>query len=158
MIDPDDDFTWTDAKTYELYQRGDTVATFQFESDGMRKYLRQLKPTNIEDLIAMNALYRPGPMDNIPSFRQRENTEKRNPSTTHIKCSSPYLQNTYGIMVYQEQIMQVAQYHGGITRMGGADLLRRAMGKKKMEIMAKERARQLHRNGAEGEQGYRIKK
>ncbi|MEO0899413.1 MAG: DNA polymerase III subunit alpha [Bacteroidota bacterium] len=134
-IDPDK-IPLTDKKTYELYQRGDTVATFQFESDGMRKYLKQLKPTNIEDLIAMNALYRPGPMDNIPTFvarkHGREVTEYLHP------ILEPILKNTYGIMVYQEQIMQVAREMGGYS-MGGADLLRRAMGKKKMEIMEKEK-------------------
>lgn len=125
-----------DKKTYELYQRGDTVATFQFESDGMRKYLRQLKPTNIEDLIAMNALYRPGPMDNIPSFVNRKHGREKIEYPHDMLA--PILQNTYGIMVYQEQIMQVARTMGGYS-MGGADLLRRAMGKKKMEIMEKEK-------------------
>ena len=134
-IDPDT-ISLEDEKTYELYQRGDTVATFQFESDGMRKYLRLLKPTNIEDLIAMNALYRPGPMDNIPSFINRKHG--REPLEYPHDMLEPILKNTYGIMVYQEQIMQVARTMGGYT-MGGADLLRRAMGKKKMEIMAKEK-------------------
>ncbi len=134
-IDPDN-ISLEDEKTYELYQRGDTVATFQFESDGMRKYLRLLKPTNIEDLIAMNALYRPGPMDNIPSFVNRKHG--REPLEYPHNMLEPILKNTYGIMVYQEQIMQVARTMGGYT-MGGADLLRRAMGKKKMEIMAKEK-------------------
>ncbi|MDP5171204.1 MAG: DNA polymerase III subunit alpha [Bacteroidia bacterium] len=135
-IDPEQ-IPLTDLKTYELYQRGDTVATFQFESDGMRKYLRQLKPTNIEDLIAMNALYRPGPMDNIPSFINR----KHGREVIHYPdmMLEPILRNTYGIMVYQEQIMQVARTMGGYT-MGGADLLRRAMGKKKHDVMAKEMA------------------
>jgi DNA polymerase-3 subunit alpha len=127
-----------DAKTYELYQHGDTVATFQFESDGMRKYLRQLKPTVIEDLIAMNALYRPGPMDNIPEFIDRKQGRKQ------IRYPHPMLEgmlsNTYGIMVYQEQIMEVARKMGGYT-LGGADLLRRAMGKKDKSIMEKERAK-----------------
>jgi DNA polymerase-3 subunit alpha len=126
-----------DPKTYELYQRGETVATFQFESDGMRKYLKELKPTNIEDLIAMNALYRPGPMDNIPSFIRRkhglEKIEYLHP------LLEPILRNTYGIMVYQEQIMECARALGGYT-LGGADLLRRAMGKKKKDVMEKERA------------------
>lgn len=136
-----------DAKTMELYQRGDTVGTFQFESDGMRKYLRELKPTDIEDLIAMNALYRPGPMDYIPSFCNRkhgvEKVEYAHP------LLEPVLKNTYGIMVYQEQIMQCAQIIGGYT-LGGADLLRRAMGKKDKDKMAKERvkfvkgAKELH--------------
>ncbi len=134
-IDPEN-IPLDDKKTYELYQRGDTVATFQFESDGMRKYLRQLKPTNIEDLIAMNALYRPGPMDNIPSFVNRKHGREK--IEYPHQMLAPILQNTYGIMVYQEQIMQVARTMGGYT-MGGADLLRRAMGKKKMEIMEKEK-------------------
>ncbi|MEM6631655.1 MAG: DNA polymerase III subunit alpha [Bacteroidota bacterium] len=134
-VDPDA-ISLEDEKTYALYQRGDTVATFQFESDGMRKYLRMLKPTNIEDLIAMNALYRPGPMDNIPSFINRKHG--REPLVYPHEMLEPILKNTYGIMVYQEQIMQVARTMGGYT-MGGADLLRRAMGKKKMEIMAKEK-------------------
>jgi len=135
IVDPDE-IQLTDEKTYELYQRGDTVATFQFESDGMRKYLRQLKPTNIEDLIAMNALYRPGPMDNIPSFVNRKHgTEKLEYPHEMLE---PILKNTYGIMVYQEQIMQVAQRMGNYS-LGGADLLRRAMGKKKMDVMKKEK-------------------
>ena len=131
-----DDISLEDTLTYELYQRGDTVATFQFESDGMRKYLRQLKPTNIEDLIAMNALYRPGPMDNIPTFVNRKHG--REPIVYPHDMLETILKNTYGIMVYQEQIMQVAQKMGGYS-LGGADLLRRAMGKKKMDIMKKER-------------------
>ena len=134
-VDPDE-IPLTDPDTYALYQRGDTVATFQFESDGMRKYLRQLKPTNIEDLIAMNALYRPGPMDNIPSFVNRKHG--REPIHYPHEMLEPILKNTYGIMVYQEQIMQVARTMGGYS-MGGADLLRRAMGKKKHDVMAKEK-------------------
>ncbi|MCU0439859.1 MAG: DNA polymerase III subunit alpha [Raineya sp.] len=125
-----------DPKTFELYQKGETVGTFQFESEGMQMYLKQLKPTNIEDLIAMNALYRPGPMDFIPLFidrkQGREAVEYPHPLLESI------LKNTYGIMVYQEQIMQTAQIIAGYT-LGGADLLRRAMGKKDKEKMAKER-------------------
>ncbi|MEM6270158.1 MAG: DNA polymerase III subunit alpha [Bacteroidota bacterium] len=128
----------TDEKTFELYQRGDTVATFQFESDGMRKYLKQLKPTDIEDLIAMNALYRPGPMDNIPSFVARKHGRER--IDYPHEMLEPILKNTYGIMVYQEQIMQVAQKMGSYS-LGQADLLRRAMGKKKHDVMAKEKVR-----------------
>ena len=134
-IDPDQ-IPMDDTLTFELYQRGDTVATFQFESDGMRKYLRQLKPTTMEDLIAMNALYRPGPMDNIPNFVRRKNgldkVEFQHP------ILEPILKNTYGIMVYQEQIMQAARDMAGYS-LGQADLLRRAMGKKKMDVMQKER-------------------
>lgn len=121
-----------DENTLELYQRGDTIATFQFESEGMRKYLRDLKPSSLEDLIAMNALYRPGPMEYIPNFISRkhglEKVEFPHPSLEEI------LKPTYGIMVYQEQIMQTAQIIGGFT-LGKADILRRAMGKKKMDVM-----------------------
>jgi len=125
-----------DLKTFELYQRGETVGTFQFESEGMQMYLKQLKPTNIEDLIAMNALYRPGPMDFIPLFIDRKQGREV-VEYPHALLES-ILQNTYGIMVYQEQIMQTAQIIAGYT-LGGADLLRRAMGKKDKEKMAKER-------------------
>ena len=125
-----------DAKTYELYQKAETIGTFQFESPGMRKYLQVLKPNNIEDLIAMNALYRPGPMEFIPNFIDRkhgkETVEYPHPLIEGI------LKNTYGIMVYQEQIMQTAQILAGYS-LGQADLLRRAMGKKKAEEMAKQK-------------------
>ncbi|HHG85988.1 MAG TPA: DNA polymerase III subunit alpha [Bacteroidetes bacterium] len=128
----------TDKKTFELYQRGETVATFQFESEGMRKYLKQLKPTDIEDLIAMNALYRPGPMDNIPTFVARKHG--REATVYPHDMLEPLLNMTYGIMVYQEQIMQVAQKMASYS-LGQADLLRRAMGKKKHDVMAQERIR-----------------
>ncbi len=122
-----------DQKTYELYQRGDTIGTFQFESEGMRSYLKELKPTNIEDLIAMNALYRPGPMEFIPTFIRRKHGKEK------VEYPHPLLEEilkpTFGIMVYQEQIMQAAQIMGGFT-LGKADILRRAMGKKKMDVMA----------------------
>ncbi|MFP4091805.1 MAG: DNA polymerase III subunit alpha [Cyclobacteriaceae bacterium] len=131
-----DDIPLDDPATFELYQRGDTTGTFQFESDGMRQWLQKLKPTDIEDLIAMNALYRPGPMQFIPNFidrkHGREQVEYPHPLLEGI------LKNTYGIMVYQEQIMQTAQILGGYS-LGGADLLRRAMGKKKIEEMNKQR-------------------
>ncbi len=125
-----------DPATYELYQQGDTVGTFQFESDGMRTYLRELKPTNIEDLIAMNALYRPGPMQFIPNFINRKHA--REVVEYPHELLKPILEYSYGIMVYQEQIMQSAQILAGYS-LGGADLLRRAMGKKDKEKMAKER-------------------
>lgn len=137
IIDPEE-IDITDKKTYELYQRGETVATFQFESDGMRKYLKQLKPTNLEDLIAMNALYRPGPMDNIPSFVNRKHG--RETVVYPHPMLEDILKNTYGIMVYQEQIMQVAQRMANYS-LGQADLLRRAMGKKKLDVMKQERVR-----------------
>ncbi len=125
-----------DTKTFELYQRGDTIGTFQFESEGMRTYLKDLKPTNIEDLIAMNALYRPGPMSYIPVYIQRKHGKET------VEYPHPWLEEilkpTHGIMVYQEQIMQTAQIMGGYT-LGGADLLRRAMGKKQMDVMDKQK-------------------
>jgi len=126
-----------DEKTFELYQKGDTVGTFQFESDGMRNYLRDLKPNNIEDLIAMNALFRPGPMDFIPNFINRKHGREK--TEYPHEMLEPILKNTYGIMVYQEQIMQSAQVMGGFT-LGGADLLRRAMGKKDAKEMEKQKA------------------
>ena len=125
-----------DQLTFELYQRGDTIGTFQFESPGMRKYLQVLKPTDIEDLIAMNALYRPGPMEFIPNFINRKHG-KESVDYPH-ELLEPILKNTYGIMVYQEQIMQTAQIMAGYS-LGQADLLRRAMGKKKIEEMNKQR-------------------
>lgn len=132
-----DDIPLDDEATIQLYQRGDTIGTFQFESDGMRTYLKDLKPTNIEDLIAMNALYRPGPMDYIPEFIARKKGKKK------IEYPHPLLENllkpTYGIMVYQEQIMQTAQILAGY-KLGEADILRRAMGKKKKEEMDKQKA------------------
>ncbi|MCH8905373.1 MAG: DNA polymerase III subunit alpha, partial [Bacteroidetes bacterium] len=125
-----------DAKTFELYQAGDTIGTFQFESDGMRAYLKELKPTDIEDLIAMNALYRPGPMSMIPEFIDRKYGRKKI-EYAH-ESLIPILENTYGIMVYQEQIMQTAQIMGGFT-LGAADILRRAMGKKKLDVMQEQK-------------------
>ncbi|GJM27582.1 MAG: DNA-directed DNA polymerase [Cyclobacteriaceae bacterium] len=131
-----DDIPLDDQSTFKLYQRGDTVGTFQFESPGMRKYLQVLKPTDIEDLIAMNALYRPGPMEFIPNFIDRKHG-KEAVEYPH-ELLEPILKNTYGIMVYQEQIMQTAQIMAGYS-LGQADLLRRAMGKKKIEEMNKQR-------------------
>ncbi|MCB0496959.1 MAG: DNA polymerase III subunit alpha [Cyclobacteriaceae bacterium] len=131
-----DNIDLEDEKTFALYQRGDTIGTFQFESAGMRKYLQILKPTNIEDLIAMNALYRPGPMDFIPNFINRKHG-KETVEYPH-ELLEPILKNSYGIMVYQEQIMQTAQILAGYS-LGQADLLRRAMGKKKLDEMAKQR-------------------
>lgn len=142
-----DDIPLDDPKTYELYQRGDTIGTFQFESEGMRMYLKDLKPTNIEDLIAMNALYRPGPMQFIPNFINRKHGREEIEYPHDLL--EPILNYSQGIMVYQEQIMQAAQILAGYS-LGGADLLRRAMGKKDMKKMAQERekfckgAKELH--------------
>ncbi len=116
-----------DPVTYKLYCDGGTVGTFQFESPGMQKYLRELKPSTFEDLIAMNALYRPGPMDYIPDFIDRKHGRK--PIVYDIPIMEKYLKDTYGITVYQEQVMLLSRLLGGFTR-GESDTLRKAMGKK----------------------------
>ncbi len=131
-----DEIPEDDEKTFELYQKGNTIGTFQFESDGMRKYLKQLKPTELNDLIAMNALYRPGPMQFIPEYIDRKH------GRSEVEYPHPDLEEllkpTYGIMIYQEQIMKAAQIIANYS-LGEADLLRRAMGKKKQKVMAKQR-------------------
>lgn len=121
-----------DELTYKLYQEGRTIGTFQFESAGMQNYLRQLSPTKFEDLIAMNALYRPGPMDNIPSFIARKKGEEE--ITYPIPVMERYLKDTYGITVYQEQVMLLSRLLANFTR-GESDALRKAMGKKKKAIV-----------------------
>jgi DNA polymerase-3 subunit alpha len=140
-----DNIALDDSATYRLFQEGKTEAVFQFESRGMQGMLRDARPTRLEDLIALNALYRPGPMDLIPSFvarkHGREKVEYPHPLVEGM------LSETYGIMVYQEQVMQTAQILGGYS-LGGADLLRRAMGKKKAEEMAEHR--EIFRKGAAG--------
>lgn len=122
----------TDPLTFELFKRGDSVAVFQFESPGMQKILRQFQPEKLEDLVALNALYRPGPMDCIPQYIDG----KWKPETIHYPdpCLEDILKETYGVMVYQEQVMQVSQKIAGFS-LGGADMLRRAMGKKKPEVL-----------------------
>jgi DNA polymerase-3 subunit alpha len=121
-----------DPKTYQLYCEGRTTGTFQFESTGMQKYLIELQPSTFEDLIAMNALYRPGPMDYIPDFIARKKGEK--PITYDFPCMEKYLKDTYGITVYQEQVMLLSRQLAGFTR-GQSDTLRKAMGKKQIEKM-----------------------
>ncbi|MEM6830649.1 MAG: DNA polymerase III subunit alpha, partial [Bacteroidota bacterium] len=123
-----------DPKTYALYQRGETNGTFQFESPGMQKHLRSLKPDRFEDLIAMNALYRPGPMEYIPNFIARKHGKE--PITYDIPDMEEYLAETYGITVYQEQVMLLSQKLAGFTK-GEADVLRKAMGKKKRDVLDK---------------------
>ncbi len=130
-IDPNQ-LSLDDELTYRLYQEGRTVGTFQFESAGMRMYLRELHPTVFEDLIAMNALYRPGPMDYIPSFIARKNG--REEIKYDIPVMETYLKDTYGITVYQEQVMLLSRLLAGFTR-GESDALRKAMGKKKKDIV-----------------------
>ncbi|MCM8871849.1 MAG: DNA polymerase III subunit alpha [Paludibacteraceae bacterium] len=122
-----------DELTYKLYSEGRTIGTFQFESPGMQKYLRELKPTNINDLIAMNALYRPGPMDYIPQFIRRKHGEE--PISYDIPVMEKYLKDTYGVTVYQEQVMLLSRLLAGFTR-GQADSLRKAMGKKIAAMLA----------------------
>jgi len=121
-----------DEATYKLFCEGNTVGTFQFESAGMQKYLRELEPHVFEDLIAMNALYRPGPMDYIPDFIDRK--QGRKPIEYDIPCMEQYLKDTYGITVYQEQVMLLSRQLAGFTR-GQSDTLRKAMGKKQIEKM-----------------------
>jgi DNA polymerase-3 subunit alpha len=123
-----------DEKTYQLYQRGETNGTFQFESAGMQKYLRQLKPDKFEDLIAMNALYRPGPMEYIPQFINRKHG--REPIAYDLPEMEEYLAETYGITVYQEQVMLLSQKLAGFSK-GDADVLRKAMGKKQKSVLDK---------------------
>ena len=122
-----------DETTYKLFQEGRTVAVFQFESGGMQKYLRELKPTVIGDLIAMNALYRPGPMDYIPQFIRRK--QGLEPVTYDIPVMEKYLKDTYGVTVYQEQVMLLSRLLANFTR-GESDKLRKAMGKKQMAVLA----------------------
>ncbi len=142
-----------DEETFKLYQRGQTVGTFQFESTGMQKYLKDLKPTNIEDLIAMNALYRPGPLQFIPNYINRKHG--REPVEYPHELLRPILENTFGIMVYQEQIMQTAQILAGFS-LGKADILRRAMGKKKLDVM--EKMREVFAEGAKNLHGIAPEK
>jgi DNA polymerase-3 subunit alpha len=125
-----------DKRTYEIFGNGETIGLFQFESSGMREYLKKLKPQSVEDLTAMNALYRPGPMDMIDDFIARKHGAKKI-EYLHPQLE-PILRETYGIIVYQEQVMRIASELAGFT-LGGADLLRRAMGKKIAELMAEQR-------------------
>ena len=132
-IDVDiDNISLDDEKTFKLYQNGETLGTFQFESSGMQKHLRALKPDKFEDLIAMNALYRPGPMEYIPNFIERKHG--REAILYDLPVMEKYLGNTYGITVYQEQVMKLSQELAGFSE-GKADVLRKAMGKKKKNIL-----------------------
>jgi len=130
-LDPDS-FPLDDTKTYELFQRGETVGIFQYESAGMQKYLKELKPTEFADLIAMNALYRPGPLEYIPEFIDRKHGRKE--ISYDLDAMEGKLKETYGITVYQEQVMLLSQELAGFTK-GQADMLRKGMGKKKKDII-----------------------
>ncbi len=150
-----DEFPLDDEKTYELFQRGETVGVFQYESAGMQKYLRELKPTQFSDLIAMNALYRPGPLEYIPSFiRRKHGTEE---ITYDIDASAEYLEETYGITVYQEQVMLLSQKLAGFSK-GEADTLRKAMGKKKLDLLAKMKPKFLDNGEANGHDRKALEK
>ena len=129
-----DDIPLDDEKTYQLYQKGDTNATFQFESPGMQKYLRELKPDKFDDLIAMNALYRPGPIAYIPKFIDRKHGKEQ--VEYDVPDMEEYLKDTYGITVYQEQVMLLSQKLAGFSK-GDADVLRKAMGKKQIAVLNK---------------------
>ena len=133
LLDPDT-FPLDDEKTYELFQRGETVGVFQYESPGMQKHLKDLKPTVFEDLIAMNALYRPGPMEYIPSFVRRKHGDED--IEYDLPAMEEYLKETYGLTVYQEQVMLLSQSLAGFTK-GEADVLRKAMGKKQIAVLDK---------------------
>lgn len=153
-LDPDA-FPLDDAKTYELFQRGDTIGIFQYESAGMQKYLKELKPTEFADLIAMNALYRPGPLEYIPSFiRRKHGTE---PISYDIDACEEYLKETYGITVYQEQVMLLSQKLAGFTK-GEADTLRKAMGKKKADLIAQMKPKFLEQGGEKGHDKTKLEK
>lgn len=142
-----DEFPIDDVKTYELFERGETVGIFQYESVGMQKYLRDLKPTVFGDLIAMNALYRPGPLEYIPSFVRRKNGEE--PIVYDLAACEEYLAETYGITVYQEQVMLLSQSLAGFTK-GDADVLRKAMGKKDRPVLDKMKPKFIEQASAKG--------
>jgi len=139
-----------DEKTYQLFGRGETVGVFQFDSQGMQDYLRKLKPTSIDDIIAMAALYRPGPMDNIDTYIHRKHGKEK-VSYPHPQLGE-ILDVTYGVIIYQEQVMRIAQRMAGFT-LGEADILRKAMGKKKAETME-----EMRKNFMEGAVSRRIDK
>ncbi|NHF58538.1 DNA polymerase III subunit alpha [Flavobacteriaceae bacterium TP-CH-4] len=142
-----DEFPLDDEKTYELFQRGDTVGIFQYESPGMQKHMKDLKPTVFDDLIAMNALYRPGPMEYIPSFIARKHG--REEISYDLPDMEEYLKETYGITVYQEQVMLLSQKLAGFTK-GEADVLRKAMGKKIFAVLQKMKPKFLEGGAANG--------
>ncbi len=145
-IDPDT-IPLEDEKTYELFQRGDTVGIFQYESPGMQAHMKELKPTTFDDLIAMNALYRPGPMEYIPSFIRRKHGLED--ITYDLDASEEYLKETYGITVYQEQVMLLSQKLADFTK-GEADVLRKAMGKKQRDVLDKMKPKFIEQASAKG--------
>ncbi len=153
-INPDE-FPIDDVKTYELFQRGETVGIFQYESAGMQKYLRELKPTVFNDLIAMNALYRPGPIAYIPSFIKRKNGEE--PIEYDLEACEDLLKDTYGITVYQEQVMLLSQKLADFSK-GDADVLRKAMGKKQRDVLDKMKPKFIAQAASKGHAEDKLEK
>ncbi|MBD0823665.1 DNA polymerase III subunit alpha [Aestuariibaculum marinum] len=154
QLDPEN-FPLDDEETYALFQRGETVGVFQYESPGMQKHLRDLKPTVFEDLIAMNALYRPGPMEYIPSFVRRKHGDEE--IEYDLPAMEEYLQETYGITVYQEQVMLLSQKLAGFTK-GEADVLRKAMGKKQIAVLDKMKPKFIDQASANGHDAKILEK
>ena len=153
-LDPDQ-FPLDDPKTYALFQKGETVGIFQYESAGMQKYLKDLKPTVFADLIAMNALYRPGPLEYIPSFVDRKNGKEE--ISYDLPVMAEYLEETYGITVYQEQVMLLSQKLAGFSK-GDADVLRKAMGKKIFALLQKLKPQFIGRRKSEWASGGTFRK
>jgi len=153
-LDPDA-FPMDDEKTYELFQKGETVGIFQYESAGMQKYMKELKPTVFADLIAMNALYRPGPLEYIPSFIKRKNGEEE--IEYDLPAMEEYLKETYGITVYQEQVMLLSQKLADFTK-GEADVLRKAMGKKQKAVLDKMKPQFIEQAAAKGHDPEKLEK
>ncbi len=153
-LDPDE-FPLDDEKTYGLFQRGETVGIFQYESAGMQKYMKELKPTVFADLIAMNALYRPGPMEYIPSFVKRKHGEEE--ISYDLPAMEEYLKETYGITVYQEQVMLLSQKLADFTK-GEADVLRKAMGKKQKAVLDKMKPQFIEQAAAKGHDAEKLEK
>ncbi|PKH50323.1 DNA polymerase III subunit alpha [Tenacibaculum sp. Bg11-29] len=154
LLDPEN-FPLDDVKTYELFQRGETVGIFQYESPGMQKHMRSLKPTVFEDLIAMNALYRPGPMEYIPSFIRRKHGDEE--IEYDLPAMEEYLAETYGITVYQEQVMLLSQKLADFTK-GEADVLRKAMGKKQISVLDKMKPKFVKQASANGHDAKKLEK
>ena len=153
-LDPDS-FPIDDVKTYELFQRGETVGIFQYESAGMQKYMKELKPTVFNDLIAMNALYRPGPIAYIPSFIKRKNGEEV--IEYDLEACEELLKDTYGITVYQEQVMLLSQKLADFSK-GDADVLRKAMGKKQRDVLDKMKPKFISQAAAKGHAEDKLEK
>ncbi len=154
VIDPDN-IPLDDIKSYELFQRGETVGIFQYESPGMQLYMKDLKPTTFDDLIAMNALFRPGPIEYIPSFIRRKHGIE--PITYDLDVSEEFLKETYGITVYQEQVMLLSQKIAGFTK-GEADVLRKAMGKKQRDVLDKMKPKFIEQAKTNGHAEEKLEK